>query len=162
VAFFPSGDQLLVGSESGSIWVVAGGIVRRELTGHTSSIEQIRFNHAGTFFATASKDFSIRLWNVNNLNTQPILISNHDWVWSVAFSPDDEQLMVGIQSAKEKTKGGQIAVDQTIHAYPTKIKTMATLLCPLVKRNMTAEEWTLFVGESVERTKTCPEYPLDK
>jgi WD40 repeat protein/energy-coupling factor transporter ATP-binding protein EcfA2 len=162
VTFFPSGDQLLVGSESGRIWLVAGGIVRRELTGHSSTIEQIRFNHAGNFFATASKDFTIRLWNVSNLNTQPILMSNHDWVWTVAFSPDDQQLMVGIQSAKEKTKSGQLAVDQTIHAYPTQIKTMATLLCPMVTRNLTAEEWALFIGESVERTKTCAEHPLDK
>jgi energy-coupling factor transporter ATP-binding protein EcfA2 len=161
VTFFPTGDQLLVGNEAGSIWVVANGIVRRQLTGHTSTIEQIKFNHAGTFFATASKDFTIRLWNVNNLSSQPILMSDHDWVWSVAFSPDDEQLMAGIQSAKEKAKGGQIVVDQTIHAYPTKIKTMSTLLCPLVKRNLNQEEWNLYVDETVTRTSTCSEYPLN-
>ena len=51
--------------------------------------------------ATASKDWSVRLWNYKELKRQPIVLSDHDWVWNLAFTPDDEQLIAGIQSVKE-------------------------------------------------------------
>ncbi|HZY80655.1 MAG TPA: High-affnity carbon uptake protein Hat/HatR, partial [Cyclobacteriaceae bacterium] len=62
-SFTPDGQQLVVGNTYGLIRVVNNGIVTRELSGHTSAIEHIKFNFKGNFMATASKDFSIRLWN---------------------------------------------------------------------------------------------------
>lgn len=156
VAFSPDGKQLIVGNERGRVWITVNGMVIRELTGHTSAIEEIKYNHAGNFMATASKDFSIRLWNMRQLNQAPTLLSEHDWVWSVAFSPDDEQLMAGIHSVQETVVG---KVDQTIHAYPTKIKTMSGLLCGYTKRNMNKEEWDSYVGEDLSYEKTCPNLP---
>ncbi|MEQ9208688.1 MAG: hypothetical protein RLN96_02440, partial [Pseudomonadales bacterium] len=96
VAFSPDGSQLVVGNERGRVWIYNSGVLVRELTGHTSAIEDIQYNHAGNFMATASKDYSIRLWNTKKLTEAPTLLSEHDWVWSVVFSPDDEQLMAGI------------------------------------------------------------------
>ena len=158
VAFSPDGTQLIVGNERGRVWITVNGMVIRELTGHTSAIEEIKYNHAGNFMATASKDYSIRLWNVKQLNQAPTLLSEHDWVWSVAFSPDDEQLMAGIHSVQETVVG---KVDQTIHAYPTKIKTMSGLLCGYASRNMNAEEWDSYVGEDLPYEKTCPNLPAN-
>ena len=158
VAFSPDGTQLIVGNERGRVWITVNGMVIRELTGHTSAIEEIKYNHAGNFMATASKDYSIRLWNVKQLNQAPTLLSEHDWVWSVAFSPDDEQLMAGIHSVQETVVG---KVDQTIHAYPTKIKTMSGLLCGYANRNMNAEEWNSYVGEDLPYEKTCPNLPAN-
>ncbi len=156
VAFSPDGAQLIVGNERGRVWITVNGLVTRELTGHTSAIEEIKYNHAGNFMATASKDYSIRLWNMRQLNQAPTLLSEHDWVWSVAFSPDDEQLMAGIHSVQETVVG---KVDQTIHAYPTKIKTISGLLCGYTKRNMSREEWDSYVGEDLSYEKTCPNLP---
>lgn len=158
VAFSPDGTQLIVGNERGRIWITINGIVNRELTGHTSAIEEIKYNHSGNFMATASKDYSIRLWNIRQLNQAPTLLSEHDWVWSVAFSPDDEQLMAGIHSVQETVVG---KVDQTIHAYPTKIKTMSGLLCGYTERNMSQEEWNSYVGEDLPYEKTCPNLPVN-
>jgi hypothetical protein len=92
---------------------------------------------------------------VQKLNEQPILLSDHDWVWSVAFTPDDEQLVAGINSIRINVVG----VDQTIHAYPTKINTMASILCGTVKRNINNEEWELFVGKDLKYEKTCSNLP---
>ncbi len=156
VSYSPDGSLIIVGNERGLVWITKAGIVSRELSGHISSIEQIKYNNAGNFMVTASKDFKMRLWNMNKLNYQPTLLSEHDWVWSVTFSPDDEQLMAGIHSVKE-TKIGQ--VDQTIHAYPTKIKTMSGLLCGYLKRNMTREEWDMHVRDDLPYEKTCASLP---
>lgn len=156
VAFSPDGSQLIVGNERGRVWITNNGLLIRELAGHTSAIEEIKYNHAGSFMATASKDYSIRLWNTKKLNQAPTLLSEHDWVWSVTFSPDDEQLMAGIHSVQETVVG---QLDQTIHAYPTKINTMAGLLCGYTKRNMNNEEWNSYVGEDLQYQKTCPDLP---
>ncbi len=155
VCFAPDGRQIVTGDRSGVLRIVNNGIVIRDLPGHSSQIEDIKFNHAGTFMASASKDYSVRLWNFRKLNEQPITLSDHDWVWSVTFSPDDSQLLAGINSVRETVKG----VDQTIHAYPTNFEVMADLLCKKTDRNMTKEEWEIFVAEDLPYEKTCENHP---
>jgi WD40 repeat protein/energy-coupling factor transporter ATP-binding protein EcfA2 len=155
VTFSPDGKQIVVGDRDGQIYIIVNGLKVNELAGHSSQIEDIKFNHAGTFFASASKDYTVRLWNVNKLNFQPVILSDHDWVWSVAFTPDDSQLMVGINTVRETAKG----VDQTIHAYPTDFEVMKDILCGKVTRNMTKDEWNTFVAEDLPYEKTCENYP---
>jgi len=155
VKFAPDGRQLIVGDLDGVLYVVSNGLVVRTLAGHSSQIEDIDFNHAGTFMASASKDHTVRLWNFRQLNQQPILLSDHDWAWTVAFTPDDSQLMVGINTVRQTAKG----VDQTIHAYPTDFEVMKDILCGKVTRNMTQEEWDIFVAEDLDYEKTCENYP---
>jgi len=156
VAFTPDGNQVVTGDRDGVLRIVLNSQVIRELPGHTGQIEDITFNHAGTFMASASKDYSVRLWNFRNLKEQPIAVSDHDWVWSVTFTPDDSQLIAGINSIRETVKG----IDQTIHAYPTNFEVMADILCDKTKRNMTKEEWEQYVAEDVQHEKTCENYPL--
>lgn len=155
VCFTPD-RKIVTGNTSGQIFFVDNGHVSRTLTGHTSNIEHIRFNYAGTFMATASKDFTVRLWNYKDLTKQPIVLSDHDWVWNVAFTPDDEQLIAGIQSVKE-TKVGQ--VDQTIHAWPTRIQTMSEILCGFLPRNMSKDEWETYVDKDLPYVLTCESLP---
>ena len=156
VCFAPDSKAIVVGTTSGQVFIVENGRISRILSGHTASITNIRFNFKGTFMATASKDWSVRLWNYKELNRQPIVLSDHDWVWNLAFTPDDEQLIAGIQSVKE-TKIGQ--VDQTIHAWPTRIETMSGLLCGFIERNMAKEEWDTYVADDLPYEKTCEGLP---
>ncbi len=152
VAFVPNSSDVIVGDQKGEIRIINNGIPRRTLSGHTSQIEQIKFNHSGTFMATASKDKTLRLWNMKELKEQPMVLSNNDWVWSMAFSPDDEQIMAGMHSITT----GLLKTDYTIHAWPTQITTMAGELCGKLKRNMTQEEWEIFVADDLPREITCP------
>jgi WD40 repeat protein/energy-coupling factor transporter ATP-binding protein EcfA2 len=156
VCYAPDSKTLVVGTTSGQVFIIENGKISRTLSGHTAGITNIRFNYKGSFMATASKDWSVRLWNYKNLRMQPIVLSDHDWVWNLAFTPDDEQLIAGIQSVKE-TKIGQ--VDQTIHAWPTQIETMSGILCGFLDRNMSNDEWDLHVGEDLEYELTCPDLP---
>ena len=147
VAYDPDGQRIVIGDANGLIKILLGGLVVRELPGHESSIQDIKFNHAGKFMATASKDKSVRLWNLGNLKEQPIKLADHpNWVWSIAFSPDDEQLLAGTQ-------------EQIIKSWPTKIETMSGKLCGMVTRNMTKDEWDIFVSEDLEYVSTCKDLP---
>lgn len=159
VAFTPAGNEVIVGDQTGELRIVNNGLTRRILSGHTSQIEQIKFSHSGKFMATSSFDRTLRLWNMDKLKEQPQVMSNNDWVWSMAFSPDDEQIMAGMHS---NTQGVREADnDYTIHAFPTKIPTMAGELCGKVKRNMSKDEWDLFVAEDLPREITCPNLPAN-
>ncbi len=158
VCFAPDGRQIIAGDRDGILRIISNNMVVRELPGHSGQIESIKFNHAGTFMASASKDYSVRLWNFRKLNEQPIILSDHDWVWDVTFTPDDSQLIAGIQSIRETVKG----VDQTIHAYPTNFEVMANILCEKAQRNMDKNEWEIFVtpiDEDSPYEKTCENYP---
>nr|HPH47311.1 High-affnity carbon uptake protein Hat/HatR [Chryseolinea sp.] len=160
VTIAPQGRTIVVGDNTGmlKIYDYQTGFVIRNLPGHESSIEDIQFNHAGTFMATASKDKTVRLWNMNRLKEQPIKLSDHrDWVWSVAFTPDDEQLLASVHSSTETIKG----VEHTIHAWPTKIPSMANILCADVKRNMSKDEWETYVGDDLPYEQTCADLPVN-
>lgn len=158
VSYAPDSKTLVVGTTSGQVLLIENGRITRTLSGHTAGITNIRFNYQGTFMATASKDWSVRLWNYKDLNKQPMVLSDHDWVWNLAFTSDDEQLIAGIQSVKE-TKIGQ--VDQTIHAWPTRVETMSGLLCGYLQRNLGKEEWDSYVAEDLPYELTCPDLPAN-
>lgn len=158
VTYAPEGRRVITGDNTGlvKIYDMQSNMVVRILSGHSSTIEQIKFNHAGTFMATASKDKTVRLWNMNRLKEQPIVFSDHrDWVWGVTFTPDDEQLLASVHSAAETIKG----IEHTIRAWPTKIPIMADILCGKVTRNINKEEWEIFVGDDLTYESTCSSLP---
>ena len=159
VAFTPSGSEVVIGAENGELRLVNNGLVRRVLSGHSSSIEQIKFSHSGKFMATASKDRSIRLWNMESLKDQPQVLNDHDWVWSMAFTPDDNQIMAGIHSVVQNITPGD--VDYTIHAWPTKISAMSGKLCTYIKKNLSKEDWDVYVGDDLPYQSTCPNLPAN-
>lgn len=160
VEFGPQGRLVVTGDNVGIVKIYdnQAGMMIRILSGHTSGIEQIRFNHGGTFMATASKDKTVRLWNMEKLREQPIVLSDHkDWVWSATFTPDDEQLLASVHSSTETVKG----VEHTIRAWPTKIPTMSNILCGFVKRNIDNEEWETFAGNDLPYEQTCGDLPAN-
>lgn len=151
VGFTRDGSRLIFGDFNGLVRIMPmnnpGSI--RELSGHTAAIEQITFNNAGTFMATASYDKTVRIWNLSSLNAQPIVLDDHaDWVRTAVFTLDDEQLLAGMNSNTEKA-------NETIHAWPTNMKTMSGLLCSYLTRNLTQEEWDINVATDLTYEKTC-------
>jgi WD40 repeat protein len=160
VTWHPTEDLLVVGDNLGLIRLIKNGIVVRLLSGHRGPIEQIKYNHNATFFASASKDRTVRLWNVNKLTIPPIELKDHlDWVWTLTFSPDDEQIMVGLQSSQQTIDRDKLRNEASIRAYPTKIATMSDILCEqYIKQNMNKEDWETYVP-GLDWEKTCPNLP---
>ncbi|MFZ9794577.1 MAG: WD40 repeat domain-containing protein, partial [Gemmataceae bacterium] len=73
----PDSKYLILGLAKGSIqiWSLEKGVKEKNLVGHNSDIEDIVFLNAN-FFASASRDREIRIWNIQNERTE--------WGYSVA------------------------------------------------------------------------------
>jgi len=61
---------------------------RGSLTGHTNWIQELEYSPDGTIIATASDDYTIRLWNASTGKTVRVLTGHTAPVYEVAFSPD--------------------------------------------------------------------------
>jgi len=138
-------NTVAIGDENGLIKVFKlfgnGGFTR--LVGHRSPIEGVEFSSDGRFIATASRDKTVRLWNRNNLAAQPIKLDDHeDWVFSIAFSPNNNQILAGTK-------------EDIVRAWPTNIEVMSDKICDKIDRNMTQDEWNTFVADDLKYEKTC-------
>ncbi|MBP0000016.1 MAG: AAA-like domain-containing protein [Cyanobacteria bacterium SID2] len=67
----------------GDIWE------RNRLEGHEAEIRNVSFSPNGTWLATASGDKTARLWNLEN--SQIITLDHLSDVFSVSFSPDEQE-----------------------------------------------------------------------
>jgi WD40 repeat protein len=67
--------------------------VSARLQGHTAEVISVAFSPDGATLASASRDQSVRLWDVKTRQSLGHPLTGHtDWVFSVAFSPDGTTL----------------------------------------------------------------------
>jgi len=70
--------------------------------------------------------------------------------------------MVGLHSSIQTVRQGEIQTEASIRAYPTKIPTMANILCSeFIRRNMTKDEWNTYAGDDLDYESTCKSYPVN-
>lgn len=119
---------------------------------HNSGISHITFNRDFSLLAIASWDKVIKLYNYHKFfelaNTVGgvITINNVDArVRSLIFTHDNK-LVSGMS-------------DKSIRIWETSSQKLASLICGLVKRDMTDSEWTDFVGTEIPYEKTCGDIP---
>lgn len=141
LAYNPQKNMLAagLGSSQGTIylWDVKTGQQLMVLRGHTGKISSIIFSKDGKNMASSSYDGSVRLWNVNDLNTLPIVINDHnDWATKVIFSSDGQYLFTG-------DKVGNI------RSFPISVNNLVQNFCNYLKRDLTEEEWKNYVGEDI-------------
>ncbi len=86
IAFSPDGKTVLVGGQDALIYQFqTDGKLVRTFAGHTSAITGLAFHPAGAVLASASKDRTVRLWNLANGQALKTLEGHGAWVQGLAF-----------------------------------------------------------------------------
>ncbi|MFH2005381.1 MAG: protein kinase [bacterium] len=93
LAFSPTGRHLAAGTWNGSVWLwdLRGG-TGFKLTGHSERVMDLDFSADGKRLATASRDRTVRIWNVGARTVERVLREHHDMVLGVRFHPDGRRL----------------------------------------------------------------------
>ncbi len=143
------GSWLVSGDSKGNImiWDTKTWKTIDILKGHRAKIFDMAFNPIDNLLASSSLDGTVRIWDCTNLNNQPIELTDHEsWVLSVAFSPDGKYL---VTTSK---------VEDRILIWMTKSEDMAAEVLNKLERNMTTEEWSIYVAQDIEYEKTSPKF----
>lgn len=148
VRFSPSGKYLVSGNREGEVTILepVTGQINRTFSEIQATIRDIEFSPDGQFMAVASLDGTLRVWNMNNLKLQPLVLSGlGDWAAALDFTTDGEYLLGG------GFKSGEVRV------WPINIKQMAEKLCNHINRDLTNDEWEIYIANlnDIPKEKTC-------
>ncbi len=152
IRFIPDKSILAIGDPEG--FVELWDVVLRErisfVKAHTSKVNDIQFSRVKAQMATAGADRSVRIFNIRNvsdLSEPPVIIADNEGsVITIQFSPDGQSIISGTD------KGKNNLVSRLTHS-----DFMVRDICSLVTRNMTQDEWNLYVGRDIPFEKTCTE-----
>ncbi len=116
------------------------------ISGHTrgSGVSQVSFHPSKPLLATACLDKKVRLYETTDLNMPPMVYNeNTDWVLDIAFS----------SNGKEILSGGR---DKSIRKFPIDQADIISYLESKLSRNLSQEEWSIYVGHDIAYRKTVP------
>lgn len=117
--------------------------VTKELSGHRSGISAIRFSPDGLLLASAGLDRKLQMWVVDQEEDLPILMDNNNGnIWDIGFAKDSNYLIASCNNGE-------------IRIWPTDPKMLAEQVCPKLTRNMTPEEWEIYVANGIQYETTC-------
>ena len=151
IRFNPNSDILALGDVRGNveIWDVVQRKKISEVKAHNSQINDIRFNRMNQM-ATASNDKSLKIFNVANiidLTEPPVTLTDFDeFVVVIQFSPDGDIIISGAYGGRSN-----------LESRPTHVDGLIGEICGMVSRNMTQNEWNVYVGKDIPFERTCPD-----
>lgn len=117
--------------------------VDKELGGHKAGISDLEFSPDGLLLASAGLDRKLQMWVVDHVEDLPIVMDNNNgFVWKLSFSKGSDYLIASFN-------------DGEVRVWPTDPKMLADQVCPKLSRNMTPEEWEIYVGNGVGYESTC-------
>ncbi len=154
VAFHPSRQILAYGTEFTDKDSKVKGSVKlydystseqlRELGGHTAGVSDVEFSPDGLLLASAGLDKKLVMWVVDHEQEDlPVVMDNNTGnIWKLSFTKGSDYLLASCNSGE-------------IRVWPTDPKMLADQICPMLKRNMTKEEWEIYVRNNIGYESTC-------
>jgi len=153
VAYHPTQNRIAYGieviDENGQ---VQRGLVKirdlstnrvKELTGHRAGVSDVEFSPDGSLLASAGLDRKLQMWVVDHEEDLPVVMDNNNGnIWKIGFSKNSDHLLASCNNGE-------------IRSWPTNTNMLAEIVCPNLYRQMTAEEWAIYVGSNIKFEKTC-------
>jgi hypothetical protein len=115
----------------------------KELTGHKAGIADLEFSPDGLLLASAGLDKKLQMWVVDHEEDLPIQMDNNNGnVWNLGFTAGSDYLIATCNSGE-------------VRIWPTDTRVLAEQICPKLTRNLTPEEWILYVEKDLPYETTC-------
>jgi WD40 repeat protein len=150
VRFNPGNNLLAIGDADGTVelWDINLHKKLSEVKAHDGQVNDIQFNTTLKQMATAGNDKKLKIFNIKDpadLTEPPVtLADNEGFVLVMQFSPDGQMII----------SGGAGGEDNLI-SRPSHVDYLVNNICNLISRNMTQEEWNIYVGKDIPLEKTC-------
>jgi len=119
---------------------------------HTSGIDQLTFNADFSLLATSCWDKTIKFYNYheffehgNAVGGAEHLRNINSRIRSLIFT-NDNKIAAGL-------------ADKSIRIWETSSEKLASMICTMVNREMTLEEWNFMVGEDIPFESSCRNNP---
>jgi WD40 repeat protein len=119
---------------------------------HTTGIDHIVFNRDFSMFATSGWDKTIKFYNyhtfleLSNTVGGSIQLKNFNGRARSLVFTSDNKLVAGMS-------------DKLIRVWETSSQKLASMICDLLKREMTQSEWNEMVGKEIPYENTCGKTP---
>jgi WD40 repeat protein len=189
VAFSPDGKHLASASEDHTVilWGVDSRKPIATLEGHKTPVASVAFSPNGKRIASASGDRTVILWDVDSRKPIATLEGQKDWALSVAFSPDGRRLASAswdtvilwdvdsrkpiatleghrntVDSVAFSPDGKHLASaseDNTVILWDLDLDDLTKEACRTANRNLTCDEWRIYLGADEPYRKACPALP---
>jgi WD40 repeat protein/energy-coupling factor transporter ATP-binding protein EcfA2 len=115
----------------------------RQYAGHKAGVYDVAFSPDGKLLASAGSDRRMQMWVLELPQDLPIQMDNNNgFIWDIEFSRDSKYLIAACH-------------DSEIRVWSTDPELLAKNICPVIKRNMTPDEWSKYVGNDIPYETTC-------
>lgn len=116
----------------------------KEMRGHDAGVSDVEFSPDGLLVASAGLDRKLQMWVVDHEEDLPIVMetNNAGNIWRLAFAHGSDYLLASCNNGE-------------VRVWPTDPKMLAERICPKLKRNMTKEEWDIYVANGIGYEATC-------
>jgi WD40 repeat protein len=176
VAFSPDGDYLVAGTEDGRIRVFQGRLPHENFKeksdglAHPAGVSAIAFRQAAPAgpkpagidlvieeweLASSGNDGNVKIWEwspsaegIFRIRERPkwVLMGPTSEALSLSFSPQGDQIAAGDALGN-------------VHLWDLNRESLVKLACSSIRRNLSDQEWKLYIGENIPYERTCPHLP---
>ncbi|MCA1565891.1 MAG: hypothetical protein LC803_09690 [Acidobacteria bacterium] len=153
VSFSPDSRFLITAGRdfTARIWDTYRWQTVKVLMGHTNAITRASFSPDGKFVVTASDDASAMVWETATGNRVAVLRGLPGSINDASFSPDGKMVLLAGSDGTARLWDLHPQVNPNLS-----MPELLALACARATRNMTVEEWRLYMGSEPYHA-TCPD-----